>query len=116
MEIEQGTIFRHDFGPRQNDLQEGPRPVLVVQTDDLNGLEGYSNVIVIPLTTKQRKSATYVPIQPSASNTLSALSWAITNQIFTLDKDKLKIKHGRVSKEEMYAVKRALRIVLDLAD
>jgi mRNA-degrading endonuclease toxin of MazEF toxin-antitoxin module len=112
--IEQGCIFWHDFGPRQNHLQEGVRPALVVQTDFLNRLDGYANVIIVPLTTKSKSSPTYVPIQPAKDNSLTAPSWAITNQIFTLDKNDLKNPLGRISKEELYAVKQALKIALGI--
>jgi len=113
--IEQGAIFRHGFGPRKNHLQEGVRPALVVQTNTLNRLETYANVIVVPLTTKQRKSPTYVEISPSGENGLSEKSWAITNQIFTLDKGELGDPQGKISREELFAVKQALRITLDIS-
>lgn len=112
MAIEQGNLYRHDFGPRQNHLQEGPRPVVVVQTDVLNKMEGYSNVIVVPITTKQKQSPTYASIQPSADNGLRQTSWAIANQIFTMDKEELKDSLGKVSKEELYAIKQALKLCL----
>ena len=114
MEIEQGQLYRHDFGPRTNHLQDGPRPVLVVQTDLLNRIEGYPNVVIVPLTTKQRASATYVKVAPSREDGLTEPSWVIANQIFTVDKSELRGPIGRVSKSDIYAVKTALRITLDL--
>jgi mRNA interferase MazF len=114
--IEQGGIYWHNFGPRQNHLQEGVRPALVVQTDTLSALEGYPNVIVVPLTTRERKSATYIPIQANEQSGLSQQSWAITNQIFTIDKGEL-VKHiGRVSPAELYAAKEGLKITLAISD
>lgn len=114
MKIEQGSIFKHDFGPRQNHLQEGPRPILVIQTDTLNRLDGYPNVIVVPLTTKGKPSATYAKIEPSDANKLDRTSWAITNQIFTLDKGDLKESLGQVSAAELYNVKESLKISLNI--
>lgn len=114
MAIEQGGIYRHDFGPRQNHLQEGPRPVVVVQTDALNALEGYGNVIVVPLTTKEKRSPTYARVEPSPFNSLGHTSWAIGNQIFTIDKGDLKEPLGVVAKEELFGIKMALKKSLDL--
>ena len=114
MEIEQGELFKHDFGPRQNHLQEGPRPVLVVQTNGLNRLQGYPNVVIVPLTTKQKGAATYAKVEPSHLNGLERTSWAIANQIFTLDKGDLRESLGHVSKEELYGVKQALKVTLAL--
>ena len=114
MSIEQGQLFRHDFGPRQDHLQEGPRPVVVVQSDAINRIENYANVIVVPLTTKGRPSATYIPVQPGSENKLDGTSWAITNQIFTLDKTTLNSPIGRVSKSEMDEIKQGLKIALGI--
>jgi mRNA-degrading endonuclease toxin of MazEF toxin-antitoxin module len=110
--IEQGAIFWHDFGPRQNHLQEGVRPVLVVQSDALNRIDGYDNVIVVPLTTREKKAATYRRIEPQPSNGLERTSWAITSQIFTVAKSELKDQLGRLTKEDLYQVKEGLRIAL----
>ncbi len=108
-------LFDHDFGPRSDHRQEGKRPALVVQTDVLNHVDGYPNVIVVPLTTKQKGAASYVQIAPSDRNGLTSQSWAITNQIFTIHKDHLKNSIGRISRTELYAVKQALKLVLDIA-
>jgi mRNA-degrading endonuclease toxin of MazEF toxin-antitoxin module len=112
--IEQGRIFRFDFGPKSNHLQEGVRSALIVQTDLLNRISEYANVIIVPLTTKQRRSGTYIEIQPSEDNDLTATSWAITNQIFTVDKSTLKDPLGRISKNELHSVKQALKMVLNI--
>jgi mRNA-degrading endonuclease toxin of MazEF toxin-antitoxin module len=58
--IEQGMIFLFDFGPGLNHMQEGIRTAVVVQSDSLNRILGYPNVIVMPVTTRERPSATYV--------------------------------------------------------
>jgi mRNA-degrading endonuclease toxin of MazEF toxin-antitoxin module len=108
--IEQGMLFQPDFGPRQNSLQEGSRPLVVVQSDTLNKLNGYPLVIVVPLTTKQKPSPTFVQIEPGSENKLSATSWAITNQVFTITKQELREPLGRVSKAELFSIKEGLKI------
>ncbi|HSI73413.1 MAG TPA: type II toxin-antitoxin system PemK/MazF family toxin [Fimbriimonas sp.] len=108
-------LFRHDFGPRRNSIQEGPRPLVVVQTDALNKLDGYPLVIVVPLTTKRKPSATFVQIEPSEQNQLTSTSWAITNQVFTIAKDDLREPIGRVSKTELYGIKDGLKIAFAIS-
>jgi mRNA-degrading endonuclease toxin of MazEF toxin-antitoxin module len=107
-------LFQFDFGPRSDHLQEGPRPVVVVQTNALNRLMGYPNTIVVPLTTKMKPSATYVKISPGDGNELTSDSWAISNQIFTLDKSRLQTPLGRISQAELFQLKEALKIALSI--
>ena len=114
MAIEQGELFWHNFGPRNNHLQEGLRPALVVQSNALNRLDRYPNVIIVPLTTRHRPSATYVAIEPSPSNELERTSYAIGNQIFTMDKGDLGEPIGSMSSQELFLVKRALKISLGI--
>lgn len=114
MSIEQGDLFWYDFGPRQDHLQEGPRPVLVVQSNGLNVIFGYPNVIIVPVTTKEKQSATYAKLEPTTESGLDRISWAIGNQLFTIDKGRLGAKLGHISRSELYVVKECLRISLAL--
>ncbi len=108
-------LFKHDFGPRQNSLQEGPRPLVVVQTDNLNRLDGYPLVIVVPLTTKTKPSPTFIQVEPSPDNDLTSTSWAMTNQVFTVSKDDLGETMGRVTKAELYNIKSGLKIAFAIS-
>ncbi len=81
---------------------------MVVQSDLLNDLEGYPNTIIVPLTTKERNSPTFVKIVPSPQNGLDRESWAITNQVFTVGKDSLGEPIGQVSGHELQLVRDAL--------
>lgn len=112
--MNRGELFWHDFGPRSSHLQEGRRPVLVVQVDALNRLAGYGNVIIVPLTSKFRPSATYVRIEPSVHNQLEVESWAICNQVFTISKEDLKESLGLASSAEVYEIGDALKVAMGL--
>lgn len=112
--IERGQLYRFDFGPRGNHLQGGIRPVVVLQSNALNRVEGYRNVLVAPLTTKQRKAPTYVPVSPNSANGLEAPSWVITNQIQTLDQGDLGEPLGRVTRAELFAIKEGLKTALGI--
>jgi mRNA-degrading endonuclease toxin of MazEF toxin-antitoxin module len=112
--IDQGDIFAFDFGPRQNHLMEGPHSVVIVQAGRLNSIENYHNTVVVPITSKPRKSPTYVPLQPSQSNSLVIQSYAVTNQIYTIDRAQLGEPRGRITQFELAEVKKGLAIVLDI--
>jgi len=113
--IEQGGVYRFDFGPQQQHLQEGKRYLVVVQTDLLNQLDGYPNVIVVPTTTKGKPSPSFARIEPSEGNGLTETSFAICNQIQTMDKSRLQDRSGKISKEDLYKVKEALKVALAIA-
>jgi mRNA interferase MazF len=113
--IEQGAVYSFDFGPQPGHLQEGKRFLIVVQTNNLNQLEGYPNVIIVPTTTKGKPSPSYAMIEPSGSNGLTEKSFAICNQIQTIDKNRLKDFRGKLSKEDLYQVKEALKVSLSIS-
>lgn len=112
MLIEQGGVYGFDFGPQQGHLQEGKRFLVVVQTDVLNQMDGYPNVIVVPTTTKGKRSPSFAKLEPSVVNGLTETSFAICNQIQTLDKSRLKDLRGKVSNEDLFQVKEALKVAL----
>jgi mRNA-degrading endonuclease toxin of MazEF toxin-antitoxin module len=112
--IERGQIYDFDFGPRQDNRQEGRRPALVVQSDLLNRIKGYGLTIVVPLTTQGRPSPTYVPLDPTKENGLTQLSFAKCEQPYTVTYDSLKSLRGKVTKQDMFRIREALKLVLDL--
>lgn len=89
--------------------------MVVVQTDLLNKLEGYPNVIVVPTTTKGKPSPSYARIEPSEVNGFTETSYAICNQIQTIDKIRLQDYRGKLRKEDIFQVKEALKISLAIA-
>jgi len=114
MAIERGDIFWHDFGVPQDSRQGGARPVLVVQSDSLNRIVGYTLTVIVPLTTKERPAATFARIEPTLQNGLKSTSWAICNQLFTVPKADLSERSGRVSPEVMEEVERGISITLGI--
>lgn len=112
--IERGQIFDYDFGPRTDSRQEGKRPVLVLQTDLLNRVQGYGLTIVVPFTTKGRPSPSHVRCEPSTENGLTATSYAKCEQIFTVPISDLGSPRGRLSREDLFAVTEAVKVVLAL--
>ena len=111
---EQGDIFDYDFGPKQDSRMEGPHPCVVVQTDHLNRVAEYQLSIIVPLSTKGRNSPSHVRVEPSEDNGLRAISFAKCEQIYTVPKEGLITKRGRLSAKDIYRVKEALRAVLSL--
>ncbi|MBI1757287.1 MAG: type II toxin-antitoxin system PemK/MazF family toxin [Fimbriimonas ginsengisoli] len=111
---EQGEVYDYDFGPQRDSRQEGPRPAVIVQTDLLNQVAGYGLTILVPVSTKGRNSPSHVRLEPSVENGLAAVSYAKCEQIFTVPIGGLSSRRGRLSRDQIFAVKQALRAVLAL--
>lgn len=112
--IKQGDLFTYDFGERADHRQAGKRPVVVLQTDALNRVEGYGLTLVAPLTTNGRPSPSHVSVEPSAENGLAQISFVKTEQVYTLPAADLLSKLGSLSDADLFKVKQALAIVFDL--
>ena len=114
MSIEQGQIFDFDFGPRKDPRIEGPHAVVILQTDLLNQIPAYTLTLVAAITSKERKSPTYVPLEPTVQSGLSKKSYVKCDQIYTVPQAELGVLKGRIQSAELWAVKQALKTVFDL--
>lgn len=79
-------------------VQQGQRPVLIVQ-NDIGNLNS-STVIVVPLTSKLKKpQVTHVKIPISMGVPMKSV--ALCEQIMTLSKDRLIYKLGEITESEI---------------
>lgn len=82
------------------------RPCLVVSPDEMNAY--LKTVIIVPLTSQQRSLPTRILIKATRRSGLSNDSYAVLDQIKTVDKSRLSAKIGEISEEEKIAVSEAL--------
>ena len=90
----------------------GYRPALVVSVDELNNCLA-DMVVVVPLTTTDKKIPLHVKIQPPEGS-VKKISFAKCDQIRTISKTRLKKRLGHVSRGVMGHVEAVLRILLGL--
>jgi mRNA-degrading endonuclease toxin of MazEF toxin-antitoxin module len=112
--IEQGTIHDFDSGEPRDRRQASRRPAVIVQTNSLNRVEGYPLTMIIPLTTRRRGVISHIEIVPSEENRLSAVSYAMCEQVFLIARTELGNQRGRLTHRELEAVKQGLRYVFSL--
>lgn len=106
-----GEIYRADLSPVVGSEQGGLRPVLIIQNDVGNR---YSpTVIVAAMTSKMEKARlpTHVELR-SGQGGLNRNSIVLTEQIRTLDKQRLLNHIGTLDREQMILVDEALRMSL----
>jgi mRNA-degrading endonuclease toxin of MazEF toxin-antitoxin module len=78
-----GDVYCAELNPRSGSAQKGRRPVIVVTGDGFNLAEGWSAIIVVPLSTSAshaRRSLTTVEI-PAGSAGLTRAGIAICHKV-----------------------------------
>ncbi len=110
-----GEIWLLNFEPRRGSEQGGFRPAIIIQTDLGNHAPGARTTIVVPLTTSGRPFVFYIPIPKTKATGLPAPSWANCTQLFTVDKERLVKRLGKVESGVMKEIGEALKATLELA-
>ena len=110
--IQKGDIFYANLGETVGSEQSGIRPVLVIQNNVGNK---YSPTLIItPLTSKAKKLAQPTHVIIGKSFGLTEYSYALLEQIRTIDRTRLLEYVGHVDESVMVIVDDALRVSLNL--
>ena len=108
MIIKRGDIYYADLSPVIGSEQSGTRPILIIQNDIGNKFS--PTIIGVPITSKQKVNMpTHIAIEGNKYG-LEKDSVILTEQIRTLDKKRLKEKVGRIDKDVLNKVKKAIEI------
>jgi len=112
--VSRGDIFYADFNPAQGSEQGGVRPCLIVQ-NDVGNLHS-PTVVAVPLTTNTSKNRLPTHVRIPRSCGLEMDSFALAEQIRTIDKSRLGSYVGRIGSGIQEKVDRAMSINLELAN
>ncbi|MBI4387032.1 MAG: type II toxin-antitoxin system PemK/MazF family toxin [Elusimicrobia bacterium] len=113
MRIQRGTVCLADLNPPKGTEPGKIRPVLVVQTDLLNG--HHPSTLVCPLTTDVKRSVKYLRVHLSKSQAgLDKDSDVMIDQLRAIDNRRMIKSLGSVSEPIMQQVSENLAIILDL--
>ena len=112
--IKWGEIYTCDLGKMKGSVQCGARPVLVVQTNKLNGSSPTVVVAVITSVRKREDIASHIPLETDCG--LNEPSMVMLEQIRTIDKAEELISYiGRIEDGETIAkIKDGLRYQFQL--
>lgn len=112
--ITRGAVFLADLNPRRGTEPGKTRPVLVLQTDLLNGL--HPSTIVAPLTTRIEPRATYLRVHLKGREAgLDLDSDIMLDQIRAIDNRRLLKRLGTAPRRIMEAVTQNAAILLEIA-
>jgi mRNA interferase MazF len=107
-----GEVWLVNWNPARGSEQAGKRPALVIQNDI--GNEKAPTTIVAAISSSVRIYPMNVQINPPESG-LDHPSIIITSQILTISKERLEKRLGRLSKDRLDDVDRAIKLSLALS-
>ena len=113
MKIRRGTLYITDLSPHRGTEPGKTRPVLVVQTDLLNG--HHPSTLVCPLTTNVRKSVKYLRLHLSKGEAgLDEDSDVLLDQLRAIDNRRIIKALGSLSDSAIQSASEKLAVILDL--
>ena len=102
LDVRRGTIAWADLDPTRGREQAGRRPVLVVSSDGYNA--SVPNIVmVVPLTTRDRGLPHHVLVRGEGRE-MPQVSYAMTEQVRTIDRQRLAAVVGIADVATMSAV------------
>ena len=110
--VSRGDICYCDLGYALGSEQQYRRPVLVVQSNELN--QTSPTTIIVPITAQIKHPFLQAHYILDKHNPLYERSMLLTEQVRTVDKQRLQNYIGRLKDQDMLAVELALRYSLGL--
>ena len=108
--MKRGEIWTASGGP---DYAGKPRPVLIIQDDQFDST---GSITTCPLTTQVHDAPLFrIAIDPTPDSGLHQPSFAMTDKITTLPRERLGKKLGALKPTAMAEVNRAMLVFLGLA-
>lgn len=111
MEIKKWYVYLADLNPRMGTEPGKVRPVVVVQTDLLNGV--HPSTVVCPLTTKIHPRARFLRVHLAIGEAgLKEQSNIMVDQIRAIDNRRFHTQLGKISRKSQTKLAENLRILL----
>lgn len=111
MKIKQYNIWLTDLNPSRGTKTGKTRPVVIVQTDLLNGT--HLSTLICPITTNVQPEIELLRVHLK-KNQLEKLSDVLVDQIRAIDNKRLITRLGQLTKVQQTKLQENLRIVLDI--
>jgi mRNA interferase MazF len=113
MRLERGTVVLVDLDPTVGHEQKNVRPCVVVSDPAVTSDQRYPLVGVVPLTGTEGRGALY-PRIPAGAGGLRKDSWALTDQLRSVDKRRVRAAYGSIDAASMESIDEGLRLFLGL--
>jgi mRNA interferase MazF len=113
--LARGTILLVDLEPTLGHERRGVRPCVLVSDPDVTADQRFPLLCVVPVTGTPGEGALY-PALASGRSGLRKTSFALVDQVRSIDKRRVRQVFGRIDPAEMGAIDSGLRLYLGLED
>lgn len=113
MTLRRGAIVVVGLDPTIGHEQHGVRPCVVVSDPDVTGDQRFRLVCVVPLTGTPGEGLLYPPLPPGPSG-LAKRSFALIDQLRSVDKRRVRRVFGLLAPEEIKGIDEGLAAFLGL--
>jgi len=113
--LDRGRLLLVELDPTLGHEHRGTRPCVVVSDPAINSDQRYPVIAVVPVTGTPGEGALYPVISP-AGNGLSKTSYALIDQLRSIDKTRIRRFYGSISKTELGQIDLGLRLFLGLLE
>ncbi len=113
MTVDRGTVVLVELDPTVGHEQRGLRPCVVVSDPAVNAEQRFPLLAVVPVTGTPGRGALYPALAPGPSG-LAKASYALIDQLRSVDKRRIRRVFGRVSSAELAAIDLGLELFLGL--
>ena len=113
MKLSRGIVVVLSLDPTMGHEQKGVRPCVVVSAPEVIADQRYALMCVVPITGTPGEGALYPRLSPGASG-LRKPSFALVDQLRSVDKRRVTRFLGRVSADELKNIDQSLRLYLGL--
>lgn len=114
MKVDRGTVVLVELDPTVGHEQHGIRPCVVVSDPAVNADQRFPLLAVVPVTGTPGEGALYPQLSPGKSG-LSKVSYALIDQLRSVDKRRVRRIFGRLASQELLAIDQGLELFLGLA-
>ena len=110
-----GTVALIELDPTVGHEQHGVRPCVVVSDPEIVRDQRFPLVCVVPVTGTGGEGLLYPPLAPGPSG-LAKRSFALIDQLRSIDKRRIRRVFGELPREEMAAIDEGLAVFLGLGE
>ena len=114
MTLERGTVVLVELDPTVGREQRGVRPCIAVSDPSVNADQRFPLIAVVPVTGTAGVGALYPVLAPGTSG-LTKSSFALIDQIRSIDKRRIRRTFGQVSPAELASIDQGIELFLGLS-